>query len=209
MITPKIKALFQFIEYLHSNIETFNKYRPQIEELKTLKDEKKKLKPEQNYKDRLQYNKVKAEYESKRQTLQGVTVNLIKAKARELNVCTFYNELDYGFNGVEDEIQELIKGFNSEDLPEILNHKSQYLEYRSQTDGTYLSLEYFFYQLDEIAESLFDYFKEDPEQNEFEPFETKAIQVNSFEEVGQSFKNGQTRFTLPNSVFFNASTSEH
>ena len=42
MITPKIKALFQFIEFLHSNIEKFNKYNDLIKELESLKTEKNK-----------------------------------------------------------------------------------------------------------------------------------------------------------------------
>jgi len=201
----KVKALFKFIEYLHSNIENFNQYNSLIKELESLKEKRNKLKPEQNYKDKLQYNKVKAELESKFKTLQNNTTNLIKAKARELNVCNFDNESDYSFNGVETEIHELKDNFSNEDLPEIFKHKSQYLEYRSQTHGTFLSLQVFFDELDEITKSLFDYFNKDTEQNEFEAFETKAIQVNSNEEIVKGFKQGQTKFILPNS-FLNSST---
>jgi len=197
MITPKIKTLFQFIEYLHSNITNFNQYIGLIKELETLKDEKNKLKPEQNYKDKLQYNKVQAELERKFKTLQDNTANLIKAKAKELNVCSFENEPRYNFNGVETEIRQLKKNFSNEDLPEIFKHKSQYLEYRSNTHGTFLSLQFFFNELDEITKSLFDYFK-DTQQNEFEHFETKAIPVNNISEAVQGFKQGQTKFIIPN-----------
>lgn len=207
MITPKIKALFQFIEYLNSNIENFNQYNDLINDLEALKDVKNQLKPEQNYKDKLQYNKVQEELESKFKTLQDNTANLIKAKAKELNVCSFDNEPNYSFNGVEAEIHQLKENFRKEDLPEIFKHKSQYLEYRSQTHGTFLSLQFFFDELDEITKSLFDYFK-DTDRNEFEAFEIKAIPVNSIAEAIQGFKKGQTKLTLPTNFLFNTSTSE-
>lgn len=192
MISDKIKALFQFIKYLHSNIENFNQYNGLIKELEALKDIKDNLKPEQNYKDKLQYNKVQAELESKFKTLQENTTHRIKAKAKELNICNFTNEPNYSFNGIETEILQLKENFSNEDLPEILKHKSQYLEYRSKTHGTFLSLQFFFDDLDEIAKSLFDYFK-DTEQNEFEAFEKKTIRARSIEEAVQLLINKKQR----------------
>ncbi|CAM1366116.1 hypothetical protein TPENAI_50229 [Tenacibaculum litopenaei] len=207
MITPQIKALFQFVEYLHSNIENFKQYNGLIKELEDLKDIKNKLKPKQNYKDKLQHSQVQTELKRKFKTLQDNTANLIKAKARELNVCNFDGEPHYNFNGIENEILQLKDNFNNEDLSEIFKHKSKYLKYRSQTHKTFLSLEFFFNDLDDIAKSLFDYFK-DTEQNEFEAFEIKAIPVNSIAEVIQGFKKGQTKLTLPTNFLFNTSTSE-
>ena len=193
--TSKIQALFQFINFLHTNIDNFNQYNDLIKELELLIEQRKKLNPENNYKDKLQYDQVQAELESKFKTLQDNTANLIKSKAKELNVCNFDNEPNYNFDGIEVEIRQLKKNFGNEDLPEIFKYKNQYIEYRSQTHKTFLSLQFFFDELDEIAKSLFDYFK-DTEQNEFEPFETKAIQVNSIEEVIKGFKQEQTKFTL-------------
>lgn len=191
MITPRIRALFQFIEYLHSNIESFNQYNELIKELEQLDKERNQLKPQNNYRDKQQFDKVKGELESKFKTLQDNTTNLIKAKARDLNVCNFDNEPNYSFNGVETEIRPLKDNFCNDDLPEIFKHKSQYLEYRSQTHGTFLSLQFFFNELDELAKSLFDYFK-DTQQNEFELFEAKTVLVNSFEgavkELGKGSK---------------------
>jgi|TARA_R110002153_G_C13330970_1_gene498000 phosphoglycolate phosphatase-like HAD superfamily hydrolase len=199
MIAPKIKTLFQFIEYLHSNIENFNQYNDLIKELEQLDKERNQLKTRNNYKDKQQYDKVQAQLESKFKTLQENTAHLIKAKARELNLCNFDNEPNYSFNGVETEIRQLKDNFSNEDLPEILKHKSQYIKYRSNTHCTFLSLQFFFNELDEIAKSLFDYFKEDISQNEFEPFETKAIEVNSIAEAAQRFnKQRPTKFIIPN-----------
>ena len=45
MITTKIRSLFQFIEFLHSNIDEFNKYNYLIDELDELYDKRNKLDP--------------------------------------------------------------------------------------------------------------------------------------------------------------------
>ena len=208
MITPKIKALFQFIEFLHSNIENFNQHNGLIKDLEQLDKERNQLKPRNNYKDKLKYDEVQAEIKTKFKILQGNTANLIKAKAKELNVCNFDNEPNYSFNGIETDIHQLKENFSKDDLPEIFKHKQQYIEYRTKTHKTFLSLAFFIDELDEVTKSLFDYFKE-TEQNEFEPFETKAIEVNSITEAAQRFnKQGQTKFTLPTNFLFKTSTSE-
>ena len=197
MITPKIKALFQFIEYLHSNINDFNLNNDLIKELELLNEERQKVSSKKIFKDKLKYDEVQAEIETKFKILQGNTANLIKAKARELNVCNFENEPNYSFNGIETDIHQLKENFSKDELPEIFKHKQQYIEYRNQTHKTFLSLAIFIDELDEITKSLFDYFK-DTQQNEFEHFETKAIPVNNISEAVQGFKQGQTKFIIPN-----------
>lgn len=197
MISDKIKALFQFIEYLYSNIENLNHYNDLIEELEALDNERQKLKPHSNYKDKIQYNKVQVDIKNKFEILQDNTANKIKAKARELNVCNFDKAPVYNFNGVEAEIQQIKENFSNEDLAEIFKYKKLYIDYRNSTHKTFLSLQFFFDELDEIAKNLFDYFK-DTEENEFESFETKSVQVSSIEEAIKGFKQGQTKFILPN-----------
>ena len=203
MITPKIKSLFQFIEYLNSNIENFNQHNDLIKELEQLHNERNQLKPQNNYRDKQQFDKAKVELESKFKTLQDNTANLIKAKARNLNLCNFDNEPNYSFNGVETEIRLLKDNFCNDDLPEIFKRKSQYLEYRSQTHSTFLSLQYFFNDLDETTKSLFDYFK-DTQQNEYELFEAKTVLVNSFEDAAKELKKGsEQRIELLESIIEN------
>jgi len=205
MITPKIKALFQFIEYLNSNIDNFNLNNDLIKELELLIEERQKVRSKKTFKDKLKYDEVQAEIETKFKILQGNTANLIKEKAKELNVCNFDNEPNYSFNGIETDIRQLKENFSKDDLPEIFKHKQQYIEYRKQTHKTFLSLAFFIDELDEITQSLFDYFKE-TEQNEFEAFESKAIQVNDIGEAVKLFQSGKfQKFTFPNS-FLNPST---
>jgi len=195
---PKIKALFQFIQFLYSNIDNFNQYNDLIKELELLDRERNKLSPENNYKDKLQYDKVQAELESKFKILQDNTANLIKAKAQELNVCNFENEPNYSFNGVEAEIHQHKKDFDSEDLTIIFKRKSQYLEYRTNTHKTFLSLQFFFDELDEITKALFDFFK-NGNVNEFAPFEQKEIKVNSMTEIFKHPQRDNAKFIISKS----------
>ena len=196
MITPKIKALFQFIEYLHSNIENFNLNNDLIKELELLNEERQKVSSKKTFKEKLKFDKVQAEIETKFKILQGDTANLIKAKAKELNVCNFDNEPNYSFNGIETDINQLKENFSKDDLPEIFKYKQQYIEYRTKTHKTFLSLAFFIDELDEVTKSLFDYFKE-TEQNEFEAFETKAIQVNDLSEAVELMSIGKNKISVP------------
>ena len=189
MITDRIKVLFNFIDYLHANIDNFNKYNELINELEFLKAEKNKLNPESNYKDKLKFNDIQIELESKFKKLQENTANPIKAKAKELEVCNFDKEPNYSFNGVEAEIHQLKENFKNEDLPAIFKHKNLYLEFRKKTHKDFLSLGMFFSDLDRINKNLFDFFK-DTEQNEFETFEKKKIVVNSISRTIELFKKG-------------------
>lgn len=195
MITDKIKALFNFIEFLHSNIDNFNKYNKLINELELLVIEKQKLSPENNYKDKLKYNTIQTELESKFKTLQDNTANLIKAEAKKLNLCNFDKEPEYSFNGIETEIQQLKENFNNLDLLEIFKHKDYYIEYRTVTHKTYLSMAFFFNDLDEITKSLFDFFK-DNTLNEFETFETKTIIVNNESKLIELITKGYNDYKL-------------
>jgi hypothetical protein len=199
MITQKIKNLFQFIEFLHSNIDNFNQYNDLIKELELLNEERQKVSNKKTFKDKLKFNEVQAEIETKFETLQDNTANLIKAKAKELNVCNFENEPIYRFIDIETEIRQIENNFSIEDLPEILNHKTKYIEYREKTKGeAFLSLGFFFGDLDKGLKELFDYFIE-TDYNEFETFETKTIQVNDIGEIGKLMQLGHSKFTLPNS----------
>lgn len=207
MFSDKVKNLFLFIEFLHANIENFNRYNNLINELELLNIKRTKLRPESNYKDKLEYDKVQSEIENKFNELQTNTANLIEGKARVLKVCDFNKEPIYNFNGIETDIAQLKKSFNKEALPIIFKHKKQYIEYRNRTHKTFLSLQFFFDQLDEIAKSLFGFFN-DTAENEFESFETKTVTVDSIEELAKGFRNRQHKFVLTGSTGDNSTKSK-
>jgi len=194
MITDKIKALFQFIEYLHSNIENFKQYDEVINELHLLNKERNELNPQKNFTDKLKYDKVRAEINDKFKVIQENIIQVIQAKANELNICDL-NKTETLWNWNSSEIFSLEENFSTDDIPEILQHKSKYLEFRTKTNCDYF-LTFFFQDLDRTLRELFDFFKETTE-NEFETFETKTIQVNSIREVVEQFEKGHKKFTLP------------
>lgn len=195
MITDKIKAMFQFIEFLHSNIGNFKQYAEVINELYLLDKERHILNPEKNFADKLKKDNIQAEIEHKFKVIQENIITPIRNKATELNIYDFENEPLSKWNGVESDIYHLKKNFTKVDLPEIFKHKSKYIEFREQTNCTYFQ-DFFFYGMDETLKQLFDYFKE-TNFNEFGTFETKSIPVNDIGEAVKLFQLGHKKFTLP------------
>ena len=208
MITDKMKCLFQFIEFLHSNIENFKQYDNEISDLRLLRNECDKVRPQTNYREKWRYDEVKTEMEVRLKVVKENIITPIRSKAIELNICNFQSEPIYSWYGVETDIDQLKENFSKEDLPEIFKHKSQYLQYRTETKGeSFLSLELFFHDLDELLKRLFDYFKE-TEQNEFEAFETETTRVDSIHEAVEQLQKGHKSFTLPIGNLFNPSNFE-
>lgn len=194
MITDKIKTLFSFIEFLHSNIEKFKQYDEVINELYLLDNERKKLKPRKNFTDKLKYDEIQYELKNKFKVIKENIIQQIQAKANELNIC-YLNKTETLWNWNISEVHNLKENFSKNDITEILQHKSKYIEFRTKTNCTYFQ-DFFFDDLDEILKELFDFFKESTE-NEFEVFETKTIQVNSFREAVEQIQKGQKKITLP------------
>lgn len=206
MITDKIKALFQFIEFLHSNIENFKQFDNTINELFLLAKERKKVSPRLNFKDKLKYDKVQAEIKDKFKVIQDSIITQIQAKGTELNICDLNNP-ETLLNLNISEIRNLKENFSKDDIPEILKHKSKYLEFRTKTNCTYFQ-DFFFSYLDEILKVLFDFFK-DSSENEFETFETKTIQVNGFCEVADQFQKGNKKVSFPIEDLLKPSNVQH
>lgn len=204
MIGIKINNLFEFIDFLHSNIDNFNSYNATIKKAESLGVKRSSIDPHSNFKARMEYDEVQAELDKNLEIIQKNTANPITSKAKELNVCDFKNTPLYSWNGIETNINELKVNFSKKDLPKIFEHKQKYIEYRKNTHKTFLSLSIFFFELDRIVKDLFDYFKES-EHNEFEDFEEKPIHVKNIEEAIIGFKDGNSSFVLTEKEFFNLS----
>lgn len=187
MITDKIKALFQFIEFLHSNIENFKQYNKVVKELRLLGNEREKVNLKKNFNEKLKYDEIQAEIKDNFKVIQENIISPIKSKATELNVCNFQNEPLFSWYGVESEIRSLKESFSKDDLPVIIQQKNKYIEFRTKTNCTYFQ-DIFFDDLDEILKELFDYFKE-TEKNEFEAFEKITIELNSISELAEIISN--------------------
>ena len=197
MINDRIKALFNFIEFLYSNTENFKQYDEIINELYLLDIQRNNFRAKSNFTEKLKYDEIQTEIKDKFNIIQKNIIIPIKSKATELNVCNFENEPLFNFYGVETEIHNLKENFSNDDLAVINNYKNKYLEYRTKTKGeAFFSLGFFFSDLDKILKNFFDFFKESNE-NEFEAFETKIIQVNDISEAITIFNKGHKKFIIP------------
>lgn len=205
MITDRITALFKFIEFLHSNIKNFTQYNEIVNELQILLLEQNKLSSSKNFKDKLMYDEMQLIKEKKFEILEENIIKPLQAKANELNICDL-KKPETLWNWNIGDISRLKEHFNQYDLSLIFMHKSKYLEYRTVTSCTYFQ-DLFFRHLDGIIKELFNYFKE-TQENEFEVFETKALQVNSIEEAIKGFKQGQTNYTLSFESLFSSNNKQ-
>lgn len=194
MITEKIKRLFQFVSFLHSNIENFKKYDNVVNELRLLDEERNKLSPRKNFAHKLKYDKVQKEIEEKFKILEENIIFPTRTKASELNICDLNNpETIYNWN--ISEVSNLKAIFKESDISKIMKHKSKYLEYRTVTNCTYFQ-DIFYDYLDELLKELFDFFKE-TNDNEFQVFEEKAIKANDISEVANLIQKGYKKIELP------------
>lgn len=158
MITDRIKAIFQFIDFLHSNIEKFKQFEGVVSELNSIAEERSRLSPGKNVADKLQYDALQVEWKQKSDEISESITKPIFAKALELNICDS-NYIMTLWNWNISDISELIKNFSKEDIQEIFTHKAKYFEFRMSTNSTYLN-GIFFDNLDQILNVLFDFFKE-------------------------------------------------
>lgn len=195
MISDKIKALFQFIEFLHSNTKNFKQYDEVIDQLYALNSERSKVNPRNNFSEKLKYDEVQEEIKRTFKIIQDNVVSPIKDKAKELNICSFENEPLYSWRGVESDIFNLKENFSKDDIPKILSQKGKYIEFRTETNCTYFQ-DFFFSELDEVLKGLFDFFKE-TDENEFEAFETTTVQVDSIDELVDHIQRVANNKKLP------------
>ena len=70
MIPEKINNLFQFIEFLHSNIDNFKQYDLIINEIHLQRKELLKIDPNKNYKGKFKQIEIKPKLDKNIETLQ-------------------------------------------------------------------------------------------------------------------------------------------
>ena len=158
MITKRVADLFQFIEFLHSNTETFKAYDVVIGEIGVLRNEQRKLKHKENYKDKIRYDEINAEEETKIDVIVRGVVQPIQAEVKKYNI---YNlETSGGARLEEDIVSDLLalkKNVNVNDVPQILDSIKKYIEFRTKTNDVYFQ-SVFFSSLDEELQDLFIFF---------------------------------------------------
>lgn len=200
MIPLKIQALFDFIEFLDNNKKEYiKKYIPLCLELEALDEQRHKLKPRKNYKDKQEYDNIQLEIKNKfepiRTNIHTPILNFLKEKeiwnGDDVFVSIWNNNIDV--------ITEFTRNFNHEDVEQVFKHKRMYLTFRTEVKTGFFGLGFVFSNLDEILKELFDFFK-DTNENEFEGFEKKSLEVNSIVDALISFKenrNENVKFSIP------------
>jgi hypothetical protein len=205
MIPQKIQALFDFIDFLDNNKnEYIEKYVPLCNELKELDNQRSTLKPQENYKDKQSYECIQQEIKEK---FKPITENIYKPltnKLQELGIWSGDDVYTSIWNNNISEIEDFKRNFSQEDTKQIFHYKHKYLGFRTETNNDFLCLSFVFSNLDEIYKLLFDFFK-DTQENEFESFEAKTIEVKDFNEVARNLKDNigkNVRYSIPNETIF-------
>jgi hypothetical protein len=200
MIPQKIQALFDFIDYLHTQKQEFiERYVPLCEELKILHSQRNSLRPDQNYKDKRDYDHIQNLIGEKFSPITSNIYNPISNKLKELKIWSGDETYASIWNNNYSTISDFRKNFQSVDILKVMEYKVKYLNFRKETSTDFLCLTFAFHSLDEIMKELFDFFK-DTHENEFKDFEAKTINVSSMEEVltGISKGTGQNvKFSIP------------
>jgi len=211
MIPQKIQALLDFIDYLDKNKKVYiEKYVPLCNELKVLHSQREKLNPRNNYTDKQEYDKIQTQIAEKFKPITQKIYNPITSKLRELGIWSGDDTYNSIWNNNSSAINDFKENFKTEDISQIMESKHKYLSFRKETNTDFLCLIFVFHNLDEIFKELFDFFK-DTNENEFDSFETKKIEVNSIGEAFKRFRENPTEnisFTIPMQPFSNMSINK-
>jgi|LakMenEpi03Aug12_release.lakeMendotaPanAssembly.Ray.scaffolds.fasta_scaffold311532_2 hypothetical protein len=193
MTPQKIQALFDFIDYLDKNKATYiDKYIPLCNELIDLDHQRSLLKPNENYKDKHSYDNIQKEIKEK---FEPITENIYKpitSKLKELGIWSGDEVYTSIWNNNISEISDFKRYFSEEDTQIVFHYKQKYLSFRTETNSDFQCLSLVFSNLDKIMKELFEYFK-DTEENEFESFETKTIEVGDFSELAKNIKENKRK----------------
>lgn len=204
MISSKINAFFIFIDYLDSRkSELIENYIPLCAELNELDVQRSNLRPKENYKDKIKYDIIQQQITEK---FDPITEHIYKPLTQKLSDLQIWNGEDIFtsiWNNNIGAVSEQKENFDLKDVNEIIRYKVKYLNFRKETNSSFLCLTMVFSQLDEILKVLFDFYK-DTSENEFDSFEAKLIKVGSMEELVENVKNKGDRhvkFSLPHDFF--------
>jgi len=199
MLPQKIQALFEFIDFLDVHKKEYiEKYIPLCNEVVILDTKRFALNPRKNYVEKQQYDKLHREIGEKCEPVYVNVRNPILNKLKELEIWGGDDACASIWNWNMPAIFNFKESFEAEDIPQVISYKHKYLSFRTETNNNFLSLQIIFSNLDEILKDLFDFFK-DNDQNEFESFETKTVKVNEFGDAIKGYaknKGENLRFAL-------------
>jgi hypothetical protein len=205
MIPQKIQALFDFINFLDVNKQEYiEKYIPICNEIRKLDKKRNKLKPKENYKDKLSYECIQREIKEKFEPIIENIYKPVTSKLIELGIWSGDDAYTSIWNNNILEIEDFKRNFTQEDLEQVLHYKQKYLLFRTETNNDFLCLSLVFSKLDQLYRVLFDFFKE-TQENEFDSFETKTFKVRDFGEIAENIKDNvgkNVKYSIPSETIF-------
>ena len=193
MIPKEIQRIFDFIDFLDENKKQYIEvYLPICEELKKYDTEKRSLRPNDNYRDKIQYDTIQKRIEEVFPLIYNNVYTPITEKLRNLGIWSG----DEGYISIKNNISSATTNFKDifemDDIQQISIRKEKYISFRKETNSNFLSLGFVFSDLDEGLKELFDFFK-DTDINEFESFEAEVIECKSIEEALRLYAEDPTR----------------
>jgi hypothetical protein len=200
MIPEKLQSLFNFIDYLDSRKkELIDTYLPLCEELNILLFQRSELKPRSNYIDKQKYDALQKEINGKFEPILQNIYYPVMGALRHLKIWSGDDVYTSIWNNNMPAIFDFKESFEIEDIAKVIEYKQKYLTFRRETNSNFLTLQIVFSNLDEVYKELFDFFK-DTDENEFERFETKIVEVNNLAEAIDkhvSNKDKNLSFSIP------------
>ncbi|MEG2509490.1 MAG: hypothetical protein RSA74_08565 [Chryseobacterium sp.] len=135
MITENVKNLFSFIDYLHSNKAYLLSKQDLIDETNGLLQKRSSIRPNDNYKSKIEYDKIQIEIAKKFDIVEAEIIFPLKDKIKELNVADISTPIVNILSSAE--LFALQRNFDEDDLKLIFEAKQKYLDFRNETNFDY------------------------------------------------------------------------
>ena len=194
MIPNRAQNLFQFISFLHSNIENFNKYDDVISRLYYLGKKRYEIRPEQ----KLKLDEIQAEINDKHKIMMDSIIYPIKNSAKELNI---WNWIKFDSESVYKSADEekLLENLSGDEIKSISSIKRKYFEFRKHTNADPIfSMSYFFYNLDKLLMRMFEFCIQ-TKKEEFKKIKVKFDDI-TVNEIGDLFEFSYNAISLSDTV---------
>lgn len=209
MLSQGIQGIFDFIDFLEANKRSYiDTYLPICKQLEKLDAERRILRPNDNYRDKLQYNAVQQQIEEQFALVYDNVYTPITEKLRKLGLWSGDKTYISIKNNISSVTTDFKNNFQLSDVQNVVSYMKKYTLFRKETNSNFLTLELLLSDLDDVLKDLYDFFK-DPDENEFESFESKYMECKSIEEALTLYADSSKRnirFTLPSSFFTHSDT---
>lgn len=201
MLTDRVKALFYFIEYLHSNIEEYKTFLPKIKEYYELGNKKRGKDPRKSFIELREHEKLKVEENNLGNYLKDNLIKPICDKGVELGI---FNNAQFGIESIELEHEiEGLKTIVSENIVSEIKHYSRKYKVLFEERKLYqLMLSPYLLDYENSLKSLFCFF--DPSLKDVFYITTKRMTPSP-----PSDRKNRITSAIAQTIFFKGLTPEN